>query len=88
MTRQHVRTAATATTTFLSVAWSLFVVVFLYYVVLTLVAISVEQPSDTGMIAAYLLPVAAYGLLLLSRAARALASTPVEIGQLALPRLR
>ncbi len=88
MTRQHFGTAAAAIGSFLSVAWGAFVAAFLYYVALTLVAISVEQLPDAAMVAAYLLPVAAYLLLLLSRAIRAVAAVPVEIGQLALPRLQ
>ncbi len=80
--------AATATATFFAVPWSGFVAAFLYYVGVTMVAISVERLPDITMSVAYLLPVAAYGMLLLSRIVRAVASVPVEIEHWALPRLQ
>ena len=88
MTTQHISKAAGATGVFLAVPWAAFVAVFLYYVGLTLVAISVEQLPDLAMAASYLLPVAGYGLLLLSRMVRAAAAMPVEIGHWAQPRLQ
>ena len=60
----------------------------MFYVGLTLVAISVEQLPDVAMAAAYVLPVVAYVLLLLARAVRALAGVSVQIGHLAVPRLQ
>ena len=88
MANHRFRTAASLTVGFLAVPWSAFVSAFLFYVGLTLVAISVEQLPDLTMGAAYLMPVAAYGLLLLVRTMRALAAMPVHIGQLAVPRLQ
>ncbi len=88
MANQRIGTAATAAAHFLAVSWSAFVVAFLYYVALTLVAISVEQLPDAAMVASYLLPVAAYALFLLSRVVRAVSGVHVEIGHLAVPRLQ
>ena len=82
-------TAATrAVVTFFSVPWGAFVAAFLFYVGITLVVFSVQDLPDVALIAAYLLPVAAYLLVLLGRALHALAAVPVHIGQLAAPRLQ
>ena len=88
MANHRIRAAAGPAMAFVSMPWSAFVTVFLFYVVLTLVAISVEQLPDVAMAAAYLVPVAAYALLLSVRALHALAAVPVQIGQLAVPRLQ
>ena len=88
MTVNHTKSAALAVIAFVAVPWGAFVSAFLFYVVLTLVAISVQQLPDVAMAAAYLAPVAAYLLLLLTRMVRALAAVPVQIGQLAVPRLQ
>ena len=88
VTHQRLRKAATATATFFAVPWGAFVVAFLYYVGLTLVAISVDRLPDIPMAAAYLMPVAAYVVLLLSRVVRGVALVPVEIEHWALPRLQ
>ncbi len=64
---------------FFVVPWTAFVAAFLYYVVLTLVAIGVEQLPDGLMVAAYLIPPAAYVLVLLARTLQAVASLPVRL---------
>ncbi len=58
---------------FFAVAWSLFVAAFLYYVVLTILAIDGADTSDSFMAVAYGLPVVAYTVLLLARLAGVLA---------------
>lgn len=63
----------------LSVPWNAFIAAFLYYTVLTLIAIGLAGLSDAFMAAAYGLPVAAYGALLLARGARALTRIEVVI---------
>ena len=88
MVNHRIGTAATETVNFLAVPWNAFVAAFLYYVALTLVAISVEQLPDVAMAVSYLLPVAAYALFLLSRLVRAVSAVRVEIGHLAVPRLQ
>ena len=88
MIHQRFRTAATATAMFFAVPWGAFIAAFLYYVGLTLVAVSVEQLPDMAMGAAYLLPVAAFAALLTLRVVRAVLAVPVEIEHWALPRLQ
>ena len=80
--------ALSASRAFFSVPWAAFVGVFLYYVVLTVVAISVEQLPDVAMTAAYLAPPVAYLAVLLARALRLAESVPVEVGPLAMLRLQ
>lgn len=81
-------TTAHAVITAFAVPWTAFVAAFLYYVGLTLVAISVEQLPDVAMMVAYALPVLAYALALVARALQALAAMPVTIGNLVAPRLQ
>ena len=63
-----------------SVSWSAFVGVFLYYTALTLVAIGAAELSVTFVATAYLLPVALYAIVLANRAVRALAAVQIDIG--------
>ncbi len=88
MATHRIKNAAQVTVAFFAIPWAAFVVVFMFYAGLTIVAIGVEQLPDVPVAAAYLLPAAAYGLLIVTRAVRALAAMPVQIGQLAVPRLQ
>lgn len=63
-----------------SVPWDAFVAAFLYYTLLTLIAIGVAELSVTFITVAYLLPAAAYAVFLTARGVRALAALPIEIG--------
>jgi hypothetical protein len=65
----------------LLVPWDAFVVAFLYYVGLTLLAIGVANLPVLFVAIAYLLPVGAYLGLLVSRAVRALADLPIDLGE-------
>ena len=67
--------------------WTAFVAAFLYYTVLTLIAIGVADLPAT-FIAAYGLPVVAYVLVLAGRGVRALAAVRVDMGPLPYPSLR
>ena len=74
MTARRTLISATA------IPWNAFVVVFLYYTGLTLLAISVGELSGTFMAAAYLMPAAPYAVLLAHRVMRALAAVKIDIG--------
>jgi hypothetical protein len=63
---------------FVAVPWAFFVAAFLYTVVFTLVVISGVDLSSTVLVAGYGAPLAAYGLTLLSRVLRGLASIPLS----------
>lgn len=65
----------------LLVPWDAFVVAFLYYVGLTLLAIGVANLSVLFVGVAYVLPVGAYVGLLAMRAVRALADLPIDLGE-------
>ena len=70
--------------TFLSafaIPWNAFVVGFLYFTLLTLVALGGVNESALAMVISYGLPVAVYVSWLISRAVHALAMLPVEIGE-------
>ncbi len=67
---------------FMAVPWGAFVAVFLYAVVLTMVAIGVDQVSDGFMAVAYGAPVVAYVLVLMARGVRALAALPMRFDAL------
>ena len=73
---------------FCAVPWGAFVAAFLFYVGVTLAAISGAQLADTLMAVLYLLPLAAYLLVLLARALQALSAVTVRIGHFAAPRLQ
>ncbi len=64
-----------------------FVAAFVFYVVVTLVAIGVEQLPDAPMIAAYSLPVVAYAGIILSRALRGAAALTFHVGPAAIPKI-
>ena len=71
----------------ISAPWPAFVAAFLYYTLLTLVAIGgADLPAV--FLAAYAVPVAMYVLLLGARAMRALAGLRVDMGPLPYPSLR
>ncbi len=63
------------------VPWNAFVAAFLYYTLLTLLAIGVADLPVLFVTVAYLLPPAAYIGLLISRAIQALAALPIDIGE-------
>lgn len=63
-----------------AVPWNAFVAAFLYYTVLTLVAIGVEQLPTPFMAVAYLLPAVTYLTTLAFRAVHAVLALPVDIG--------
>ena len=73
---QRSNTAGGAFLRFVAVPWGAFVAAFLFYVGVTLVVFSVEDLPDVLTVAAYLLPVAAYVLVLAARAAAALVGVP------------
>ncbi len=61
------------------VPWNAFVAAFLYYTLLTLIAIGVADLPAMFVAVAYLLPVALYAGLLVFRAVHALAALPIDI---------
>ena len=63
----------------LSIPWTGFVAVFLYYVGLTLVAIGVGELPGLFIAVSYAVPVVAYLAILASRGLSALARLPVEL---------
>ncbi len=65
----------------LLVPWDAFVAAFLYYTLLTLLAIGVADLPNLFVAVAYLLPPAAYLGLLIVRAVHALAALPIDIGE-------
>lgn len=65
----------------IQIPWDAFVAAFLYYTLLTLVAIGVANPPGLFMAAAYLLPVAVYASLVAVRAVQAFAALPIDIGE-------
>jgi hypothetical protein len=65
----------------LMVPWNAFVAAFLYYTLLTLLAIGVADLPNLFVAVAYLLPPAAYLGLLATRAVNALAALPIDIGE-------
>jgi hypothetical protein len=62
-----------------AVPWNAFVAAFVYYTLLTMIAIGVADVAAAFMAVAYLLPVTLYAAVLAGRAVRALAALPVEI---------
>ncbi len=64
-----------------AVPWDAFVGAFLYYTLLTLIAIGVNDLSNGFMAVSYLLPVGLYVVTLVTRAVRALAAMPIDIGE-------
>jgi hypothetical protein len=73
-----------ATPTLLSailVPWNAFVGAFLYYVLLTLLAIGVANLATAFVVISYLLPLLAYAALIGTRAIRALAALPIDLGE-------
>lgn len=60
--------------------WGAFVAAFLYYTALTLITIGVGELSGVFVAVTYLVPVALYGVVLVSRGLRALAAVQIDIG--------
>ena len=60
--------------------WGAFVAAFLYYVLLTLVTIGIDQLPPLFIAGSYLLPVALYAGVLGSRAVHALSNITIDIG--------
>ena len=59
----------------------MFVAVFLYFTVLTLLVVGGVQLTNVFMVVAYGLPVALYGLVLVARTGRCVASMfPLHVG--------
>ncbi len=63
-----------------SIPWTAFVGVFLYYTALTLAVLGGADLSARMVALAYLLPVLFYLVLLTTRALRALAALQIDIG--------
>jgi hypothetical protein len=61
--------------------WNAFIAAFLYYTLLTLIAIGVADLAAGFVAVAYLLPVALYAGLLITRGVHALAALPIDIGE-------
>ena len=74
----RVKAAGKQVVAFVAVPWTAFVGLFLYAVMLTLVAIGVDQVSDGFMAVAYGAPVAVYAVVLLARAVHGLAALPMH----------
>lgn len=64
-----------------SVPWNAFVGVFLYYVLLTLIAVGGAELPLGVMVAVYAAPPVAYLVMLVNRGIRALASLPIDLGE-------
>lgn len=62
-----------------AVPWNAFVGAFVYYTVLTIVAISGAEPPVTVMAIAYALPLAAYAAILVLRAGRTLSAIRIDL---------
>jgi hypothetical protein len=62
------------------VPWNAFVAAFLYYVALTMLAIGVADLPTVFVALTYMLPLVAYGALIGTRAVRALAAMPIDLG--------
>jgi len=77
------RLNAIATSALAAVAlpWNAFIAAFLYYTLLTLVAIGGGDLAGGVMAVAYLLPVGLYAGMLVARGIHALAALPIEIGE-------
>jgi hypothetical protein len=65
----------------LAMPWNAFVAAFLYYTVLTLVAVGVADLPVPFMAVAYLLPVVAYVGALINRGVHALIALPIDLGE-------
>jgi hypothetical protein len=63
-----------------AVPWNAFVAAFLYYTLLTLLVLGIANLPALFIAVAYLLPVCLYVGLLVSRAVRALAALPIDLG--------
>ncbi len=63
------------------VPWNAFVAAFLYYTILTLLVLGIANLPALFIAVAYLLPVGLYAGLLASRAIRALAALPIDLGE-------
>ncbi len=70
-----------------SLPWTAFIAAFLYYTLLTLVAVG-AQDLPTAFIFAYAVPVVLYACVVAARAVRALANVRVDLGPLPYPSLR
>jgi hypothetical protein len=77
----QLRSATAPVLSALLVPWNAFVGAFLYYVVLTLLAIGVADLPVTFVVITYVLPFAAYAALIGTRAVRALAALPIDLGE-------
>jgi hypothetical protein len=64
-----------------SVPWNAFVVMFLYYVALSLFVVGDAAFAPVVMAVAYLAPVVCYVAMLLNRGIHALVALPIEIGE-------
>jgi hypothetical protein len=64
-----------------SLPWNVFVAVFLYYTLLTLLSIGDAGFSPLVMAVVYLVPVVCYVATLLNRGMHALMALPIEIGE-------
>lgn len=72
---------------FLVVPWNAFMAAFVFYVGVTIVAISGVQLPDVPMVAAYVFPVVIYAAVLLSRALHGAASLIPHHAHAAVPAL-
>ncbi len=81
MARGSVKAVIGAGVAIVAVPWPMFVAVFLYFTLLTLLVVSGVQLTDAFMVVAYGLPVALYGLVLMARTGRHVASMfPLHVG--------
>ncbi len=81
MAQGSVRALVDAGVAMVVVPWAAFVAVFVYYAVVTLLAIGIAELSDAFMAAAYGLPVGLYGVMLAARVGRRVVSAfPVHVG--------
>ncbi len=65
----------------IAMPWGAFIAAFLYYAVLTLLAVSGASLPAALVAVSYLLPVALYAGALLTRAVRALDAITIDIGE-------
>jgi hypothetical protein len=65
--------------TFLALPWNAFVGAFVYYTLLAVLTVSGLDLSAPFIVAAYAMPLAFYLAMVLVRAARAIASVPIDL---------
>ena len=81
MAHRSVKAVVEAGVAMVAVPWSMFVAAFLYFTLLTLLAIGGVELTDRFVVVAYGLPAALYGVVLVTRVGRSVVSVfPAQVG--------